>query len=170
VGTPYIDIKGDGVFALFNSNQVNKALASAILFKTFIQEEFSPRIKSKHDLDIGSHCGIDQKTLLVKRFGLKRAGLRTDRQNEVWAGKPVNMAAKLASLSEKNEILVSKRFWKNINHENLLKSCGCPNGVTDLWKSFQTNSDKFDFDTYYKLESNWCKDHGKDYCNEVLNS
>src|SRR5690606_29953848 len=109
IETPYIDVKGDGVFALFNSNQVNKAIAGAVLFKTFIREEFSPRIKSKYDLNVGCHCGIDQKTLLVKRFGLKRTGGRTDRQNEVWAGKAVNMAAKLASLSQENEILASDR-------------------------------------------------------------
>src|SRR5262249_43701313 len=32
--TPYIDVQGDGVFGLFNSDQVYRALAAAVTFKT----------------------------------------------------------------------------------------------------------------------------------------
>src|SRR5438105_2673222 len=32
---PYIDVRGDGVFALFNQGQVYRALAAAVSFKTF---------------------------------------------------------------------------------------------------------------------------------------
>jgi class 3 adenylate cyclase len=100
---PYIDVRGDGVFALFNSDQPYRALAAAVTFKTFAREEFTPRIKEKTEQAVGSHLGIDQKTVLVRKLGLKRHAERTDRQNEVWAGKPVNMAAKLASISEDND-------------------------------------------------------------------
>jgi len=31
----YVDIKGDGVFALFNANQIHRSLAAAVSFKTF---------------------------------------------------------------------------------------------------------------------------------------
>ena len=31
----YIDVKGDGVFALFNGDQPYRALAAAVTFKTF---------------------------------------------------------------------------------------------------------------------------------------
>lgn len=37
-GASYIDIKGDGVFALFNSNEVHAAFASAVTFKTFLNQ------------------------------------------------------------------------------------------------------------------------------------
>ena len=46
-GASYIDIKGDGVFALFNANEVNKAIVSAVTFKTFIKEEFTTKISNK---------------------------------------------------------------------------------------------------------------------------
>jgi class 3 adenylate cyclase len=103
-----------GVFALFNSNQPYRALAAAITFKTFACSEFTPRIRKKTKQDVGSYLGIDQKMVLVRKLGLKRHADRTDRRNEVWAGKPVNMAAKLASISEDNQLLVSDRFFKHI--------------------------------------------------------
>jgi hypothetical protein len=43
-------------------------------------------------------------------------------------GNSVNMAANLSSVSEDNELLVSERFFKNIQHELVLKSCGCSGG------------------------------------------
>jgi hypothetical protein len=83
----YIDVKGDGVFALFNGNQPYRALAAAVTFKTFAKEEFVPRIKDVTGLTVGCHIGIDEKLVLVRKLGLKRYAERSDRQNEVWAGK-----------------------------------------------------------------------------------
>lgn len=37
---PYIDVRGDGVFALFNQNQVHRAFAAAVTFKTFADTVF----------------------------------------------------------------------------------------------------------------------------------
>ena len=106
---PYIDVRGDGVFALFNQKQVYRALAAAVTFKTFVERLFTPMIQKRTGLDIGGHIGIDQKTVLVRKLGLRRFGQRTDRQNEVWAGKPVNMASKSASLAGAGELLISDR-------------------------------------------------------------
>ena len=105
---PYIDVKGDGVFSLFNYNQIYRALAAAVTIKTFVEEEFIPRVENigqEDEKNIGAHIGIDRNTLLVRKFGLKKNDDRDDRQNEVWAGKTVNMAAKLASLSKSGELL-----------------------------------------------------------------
>lgn len=65
------------------------------------------------NLDIGCHLEIDRKNCIVRKVGFKKYDDRTDRQNEVWAGKPVNMAAKLASKSNHSELLVSYRYFKN---------------------------------------------------------
>lgn len=167
---PYIDVRGDGVFALFNSNQVYRAFVSAVSFKTFADLEFVPRIKQLTSIDIGCHVGIDQKTVLVRKMGLKKKNGRSDRQNEVWAGKPVNMAAKLASLSKHNQLLVSDRYYNNLSDNKARTSCGCPGGVpVDLWKPMDVNANKmFDFDIAYSLESNWCTVHGKKYFDELL--
>ncbi len=167
---PYIDVRGDGVFALFNSNQPYRAFASAVTFKTFVKEEFVDRIKADTGVQLGVHIGIDQKTVLVKKLGMRRFAKRTDRQNEVWAGKPVNMAAKLASLTSDGEMLVSGRYFQKIPHEKTRQSCGCPNGVkVTLWSERAlTNDSRFDFEKAFSLTSNWCGTHGAQYCEDIL--
>ena len=65
---------------------------------------------------------------LVRKLGLKIVDGRADRQNEVWAGKPINMAAKLARLSRGGIILVSDRFHEQLTGERALMSCGCVGG------------------------------------------
>lgn len=168
--SPYIDVRGDGALALFDSNQPHRALAAAVTFRTFSKEEFIPLVKDKTGLDIGCHVGIDVRTVLVRKIGFKRYRGRSDRQNEVWAGRPVNMAAKLASESGDNELLASDRFYRKLSSRYGLKSCGCPNDeVVDLWKKKNVdNDDRFDFDTAYTLGSIWCKTHGQDFCSQLL--
>lgn len=170
----YIDVKGDGVFALFNGNQPYRALASAITFKTFSREEFVPKIKIATGLTVGCHIGLDQKLVLVRKLGLKRYSDRSDRQNEVWAGKPVNMAAKLAAKTADGELLVSERFYANVSDDHARYSCGCQNGKptgtkSSLWEAIDISGDgKFDFNTAYRLKSYWCSLHGNQYCEKLL--
>jgi len=167
--SPYIDVRGDGVFALFNKNQPYRALAAAVTFKTFAKEVFVPTVNDSTECDIGSHMGIDQKTVLVRRMGLRRASGRTDRQNEVWAGKPVSMAAKLGSLTADSELLISDRYFKNLKDSLATKSCGCPSGKqVDLWEEVDVSEDdRLDFDRAYVLKSVWCGTHGKEYCEAI---
>jgi len=171
---PYIDVKGDGVFALFDGNQPYRALAAAVTFKTFSKEEFVQKVKEATGLTVGCHIGVDQKLVLVKKLGLKRYADRTDRQNEVWAGKPVNMAAKLASQTVDGDLLVSERFYANITDGHARYSCGCQNGQptetrTLLWSTVDLSGDnKFDFGTAHCLKSYWCPRHGNEYCEKLL--
>jgi len=167
---PYIDVRGDGVFALFNQDQIYLAFAAAITFKTFADDIFVPRLEEVTGVELGAHIGIDQKTVLVRRIGLKRHDDRTDRQNEVWAGKPVNMSSKLAAMGEAGELLVSDRYFKRITDERVRKSCGCPdNKKVDLWTPIDVTDDpKFDFDTAYCLKTCWCETHGEEYCNAIM--
>lgn len=166
----YIDIKGDGVFALFNEDEPYRAVCAAVAFKSFANDTFVKKVKAKTGLDVGTHLGIDQKDVLVRKLGLKRHKDRTDRQNEVWAGKPVNMAAKLASLSDTNELLISERFYKNLKDKKIIESCGCPNGeVSNLWSEVDVSKNGiFDFKKAYKLRSNWCVKHGADYIKDLM--
>jgi class 3 adenylate cyclase len=167
---PYIDVRGDGVFALFNQDQVYRAFAAAVTFKTFADDIFVPKLQEVTGVELGAHIGIDQMMVLVRRIGLKRYDDRTDRQNEVWAGKPVNMSSKLAGMAGAGELLVSDRYFRHINHELVRKTCGCPeNQKTDLWTSVDVkNVPTFDFDTAYRLGSCWCETHGEGYCNAIL--
>ncbi len=168
---PYIDVRGDGVFALFNSNQVYRAFVSAISFKTFAQLEFVARLEQLTSSKVGCHIGIDQKTVLVRKVGLTRKNGRSDRQNEVWAGKPVNMASKLASMGESNQLFVSDRYFQNLTDDKARISCGCPDGIKkNLWQDVDVSSKNlFDFSKGYFIESNWCSTHGKEYFEALLN-
>jgi len=168
--SPYIDVRGDGVFALFDSDQPYRALAAAVSFKTFAAEEFVQRVLDTADEEVGCHAGIDQKTVLVRKIGFKRYRNRTDRQNEVWAGRPVNMAARLAGLTNDKELLVSDRFFNSITDEHATHSCGCPTGdKAYLWKEVDVSDEEtFDFDTAHLLESHWCAEHGAEYCSTML--
>ena len=171
--SPYIDVRGDGVFALFDSNRSHTALASVVSFKTFVAKEFTPRVKEATGGEvINGHYGIDCRTVLVRKMGLKIVDGRTDRQNEVWAGKPVNMAAKLASRSEDNKIWVSDRFHKKLTGDRALNSCGCGGEGgqrAGLWTKVDvSDDDRFDFANAFVLGSNWCETHGKEYLRDIV--
>jgi class 3 adenylate cyclase len=168
--SPYVDIRGDGAFALFDSSQPYRALAAAVTFKTFSAEEFVPKILADTGVPVGCHLGIDQKTVLVRKLGFKRYRGRSDKQNEVWAGKPVNMAAKLASLTSDGELLVSDRFYQNFTDEHATLSCGCPHGnKMPLWEEVDLSQDeRFDFERAFCLRSKWCRNHGKEFCEALL--
>ena len=167
---PYIDVRGDGCFALFNSDQVYRALAAAVSFKTFAKEEFKGRIEEATGVEVGCHIGIDRKTVLVRRIGLRMVEGRTDRQNEVWAGRPVNMASKLAAKTNDGELLISDRFYSQLKDEHAKYSCGCPNGKKILlWAQISVKDDlKYDFDNAHRLDSQWCVTHGSEYCEALL--
>lgn len=175
-GAPYVDVRGDGVFALFDGDQPNTALASAVTFKTFVENEFVPEIarRTNGKIESGVHIGIDCKTVLVKRVGLPRRNDRSDRQNEVWAGKPVNMASKLCNQCPAGSILVSDRYFELLRDEKVLISCGCDGSgesadEVDLWTRHEVAEDSpFDFSSYYELKSKWCKVHGEEYCNAIV--
>jgi len=163
----YIDIKGDGIFGLFNFNEPHRALAAAVTIQTFLNDIFLPKVEKR---GVGYHIGIDVRDVLVRKVGLKFYNDRTDRQNEVWAGKPINMAAKLSSLSD-NDILVSEKYFKKIMHcKEAIYSCGCPyDKVEDLWEIIDVSFCEFlDFDTSYRLKSSWCNSHGLEFCKRIL--
>lgn len=170
-GASYIDIRGDGVFGLFNKNKVHSALASAVTMKTFAHQTFIPKVQAKKaDFDTGIHIGVDQRTLLASKIGLNKTKDKTDMFNEVWAGKAVNFASKIAGFSNDNEILVSEKFYNNIKCRKALMSCECGEEIK-LWKEIDTSlENKVPMDTLYKLESQWCKIHGADYLQEIIES
>ena len=178
LGAGYIDIKGDGVFALFNSNQVHRALVAAVSFKTFAREDFMALVNRKLSgaVEVGFHMGIDQKTVLVKQLGIRDADGRDRRKNEVWAGKPINMAVKLASRSTDDELLISERFYNNLSKNDYVqKTCGCVMGshdqsaITNIWTPHDVSEENmFDFDTAYSMKNCWCVTHGKEWADGIL--
>lgn len=177
-GAGYIDIKGDGVFALFNRGEEHRAFAAAMSFKTFVGTTFLPLVHQKLNkvVSIGCHMGIDQKVVLVKKLGMKDAEGRYSRKNEVWAGKPINMASKLAALSTDLELLVSERFYQNLSKDPLVQqSCGCTEGIgstgesQSVWEEREKPQDSpFDFEKMYSIKTHWCVTHGKEWCEKIM--
>ncbi|MEQ3530600.1 adenylate/guanylate cyclase domain-containing protein [Pseudoalteromonas sp. XMcav11-Q] len=172
LGAAYIDIKGDGVFALFNKNQVHTALAAAVTFKTFTTSVFIPKIQAKKaDFDTGSHIGIHQGPILVSKIGLRKSkDHATDMFNEVWAGKTVNFTSKLASYSDNNDIIASPKFYNNIKCYQALYACECSDPV-ELWEEVDTSLEKkVPMDVVWRLQSEWCKKHGRDYLQTIVDA
>lgn len=173
LGSSYIDVKGDGVFMLFNESLPYTALAAAVSCKSFANGSFRSKVKSKRDKELGSHIGIDQKDVLVKKVGIEpHGGGDSHLRNEVWAGRPVNMSAKLAGFAGNNELIASDRFYSRLTDRHATHSCGCNSLSSDsewLWSEVMLDSEtQFDFDKAYRLISDWCRTHGREYCQALL--
>ena len=184
-GARYIDIQGDGVFGLFSGKDATfSAAACAITMKTHMERVVEPRFRkdasTKQGLKVG--IGVDQGTLLVRRLGLRNTG-----QNEVWAGRPVNAAAKLSSVAGNNQVVVSARVFlaytkaSQTRQRALLWSCGCSDGkpkgglglpagqTTHLWNKVAVPKNLgLDFNSAHSLQTMWCGKHGPEFCEAVV--
>ena len=180
----YVDIQGDAIFGLFSEGDEFLAAASAITMRTLVEQEVATRFEkdTSTDWELTAGVGIDRGTLLVRRLGL-----RGTKQNEVWAGKPVNMAAKLSSVAGSNQVVVSDRVFSQYQQASkwrrrvLIWSCGCEGDnegkgldageseTTNLWTEDQVSEDLgTDFDTIHRLDSRWCKIHGAEFCESLV--
>jgi len=175
-GATYVDIKGDGVFALFNANQIHRSLAAAVSFKTFVETVFNERVKKLSDVETGVHIGIHQSNLLVSKVGLRKDERRADMHNEVWAGDAVNFSSKLAGLCKNNEICISSHFHGKLTHESAKITCKCSNSFfsfsdkrVDLWEEIDlTHDPKIPLSRAFKTEFPWCSKHGRETSTALL--
>jgi len=170
LGASYIDIKGDGVFGLFDKDQAHRALAAAVSFNTFADRVFNRKVVQtvKNDVETGSKIGIHQSSLLVSKIGLRKDPRRLDKHNEVWVGNAVNYASKLSSLSARGEIHVSTDFFYNLEKEQTQRSCSCGDGFLgfnadnrDLWKFVDlSENDQVPLASACKTKYIFCSKHG----------
>jgi len=171
-GAKYIDIQGDGAFGLFDGPAARyPALCAAVTFKIFSKKWIEGWVKAKtgDTAEIGAGFGMDEHTVMVKRIGMRGE----ERQNEVWAGKPINVAVKLATLAKANQLLASDRLYEAFKSDLIYLSCGCKEGVytgqkVPLWEPLSLENQELGFDTAYVLTSNWCPTHGDEYCSGIL--
>ena len=181
----YVDIHGDGIFGLFGGQASQfRAAACAITMKTLVAQQVADKFDQDTSTDwkLTAGIGIDRGTLLVRRLGL-----RGTKQNEVWAGKPLNMAAKLSSVADSNQLAVSDRVFDAYNRASQLRrraliwSCGCEgdtqggglallSGETPkLWDKLPAPENMgLDFESFYRLKSQWCAIHGSEFCEAVV--
>ena len=180
----YVDIQGDAVFGLFSEGSEFLAAASAITMRTLVEQEVATRFDydTSGDWELTAGIGIDRGTLLVRRLGL-----RGTKQNEVWAGKPVNSAAKLSSVAEPDQVVISERVFSQYRQSSklrqrvIIRSCGCDGDsegagldakedeTSNLWTEDQVSEDLgLDFETIHRLNSQWCKIHGAEFCEALV--
>ena len=188
VSASYIDIKGDGLFGIYEGEKaVFKAFVAAVTFKTFFEKHIKNKFKSG-DLILKCKVSLNKDKILVKKIGG-----RGD-YNEVWAGELVNNAYKIASLNKKiyeqdselqqvqkedfkDLIIVSEDIYKKLSEKKdyAILSCGHrSNGnwtgeKVNLWKSFIDISDDSQYsETVNYLSAIWCDECGDKYLSEIL--
>lgn len=182
----YIDIHGDGIFGLFSGeDSAFTAIACGVTMKTVIEKQVAVRFRDTVSTawTLNAGIGIDCGTVMVRRLGL-----RGEKYNEVWAGKPVNIAAKLSGLAGDNELVVPNYVHRTYDSASRLRrrvlsrTCGCRDGrigdgvyapdkqTSLLWTYVKNEGGSLDFMTRYILESKWCDIHGAEFCQILLDN
>ena len=181
----YVDVQGDGLFGLFSGKGSRfLAAACAITMKTQVETVVAQRFHKdvSADWDLRAGIGVARGKLLVRQLGLTGTGM-----NEVWAGTPVNIAAKLSGVAGPNEVAVSERVFADyqqsakIRRRVLLWSCGCdghnrgrgldlPAEQSEyLWQSDPAPTNLgLDFDHVHRLRRPWCPTHGAEFCEALV--
>ncbi len=168
-GAAYIDIKGDGAFALYDDRVgVIRAVLAATTFRKYFESSVSERVKEKTNgkVSIGFRAGLTYGSVIFKRIGL-----RGEKKNEVWTNSTVNNCVKLTGKASENRLLASiEAFHKLCGHEALVKSCGCGSGGThtDLWDEKHVDLEDIGIPSALELRSTWCDRCGEDYINRVI--
>lgn len=170
----FVDIQGDGFFALFHGERANeRALCAAISLKTFSERHLVPLIKQHMGAGVpetGFKAGLAAGTLAVKRVGAPR---RTS--EPVWAGKPVNWAYKCAQQADIHELVVTEKVWNHLKDNDYVRwSCGCsgsgtPSTVSMLWTGKTVPALMTHGTNCWVLRQRWCDEHGDPFCQAILN-
>jgi class 3 adenylate cyclase len=168
----FIQIQGDGAFALFwGDMRYERAMCGGITIKTFSQELVS-RLEKKWPTiaETGFKVGIASGRVLVKRIGTPR---NPAEQEPIWAGKPVNYAAKSAQSADRHELIVTGSVWDKVEANDYLAiSCGCGTGKpsTGIWSD--VTIERLPEDDPERegrcLTAAWCETHGAEYCTAVM--
>ena len=181
----YVDVQGDAVFGLFSGKGSRfQAAAAAITMKTQVDTSVADMFRqyASSQWEMAAGIGVDRGKLLVRQLGIRGTGM-----NEVWAGTPVNTAAKLSSVAEPNEVVVSERVFADyensakIRRRALLRGCGCRGNVRGRGLDLATNEAErlwkqdsvpdtlgLDFDHIYRLPKSWCPTHGAEFCEAII--
>jgi hypothetical protein len=176
----YIDIKGDGVFGIYQGDEgIKKAFIASVTFRTFFENYIKPKFKSEFDIDLNCKAAICRDKILVKRIGTRK------HSNEVWAGRLVNNTYKLMKLSDRiregnpsisaSILVVSDEIYSYLethHYDHAVMSCGCgADGTpTKLWSQIDTTEEEeiLGNKAHYMYHI-WCSNCGNEYLLEILN-
>jgi class 3 adenylate cyclase len=168
----FIQIQGDGVFAIFWGDlRYERAMCSGITIKTF-SLQLVDRLESKWPElpETGYKVGVASNRVLVKKVGTPR---NPAQQEPIWAGKPVNFATKCAQSADRHELVVTGSLWDWIEKNDYLAlSCPCGGGPSaNIWsdKEIEKLPEGEPERQGRMLSAAWCKVHGKEFCDAVMN-
>lgn len=171
----FIQIQGDGAFGLFwGDRAIERALCAGITVKTFSEKVLQPKLESRWPEApmTGFKVGIASGRVLVKNIGTPR---NANEQEPVWAGKPVNHAAKAAQQADRNEMIITGSVWIAIeNNDYLTVSCGHAEDVvgepSTLWADVEIEKLGHDEDDAAGrlLASCWCDECGEKFMAAIL--
>lgn len=171
----FIQVQGDGVFGLFwGERPVERGLCAGITAKTFSRDSLEPRLEARWPdaPETGFKVGIAQGSVLVKKVGTPR---NPNEQEPIWAGKPVNYAAKAAQQADRGELIVTGGVWLAIEgNDYLTVSCGHGTDENDdlsvLWTDVEIEKLTHDSDDAAGrlLKACWCDECGPAYVKAIL--
>lgn len=163
----FLDIQGDGFFALFDDEmRYERALCAAITIKSFSEQVFVPQVKKKFPelvSETGLKVGMAAGILVAKNVGIRGT------KEPVWAGKPVNWAHKAAQSATAHELVVTSGVYKHFeNNDFVTHSCDCDT-PGPLWSDHDVKTLPETDVSCRRLGSQWCTTCGDDYCEAILN-
>jgi class 3 adenylate cyclase len=169
----FIQIQGDGAFALFwGEKRYERAMCAGITVQTFSEDLVKQLERKWDDLpETGFKVGVASGRVLTKRIGTPR---NPAQQEPVWAGKPVNYAAKAAQSADRNQLIVTGTVWDQIQGNDYLAiSCGCGASRTPslgIWDDVVIERlPESDPERQGRLlHAAWCSTHGAEFCAAVL--
>lgn len=165
----FIDIQGDGGFGLFWGDRAyERALCAAVTIRTFSEDLVERLNKRWPDApETGYKVGIHAARTLVKSIGTRRV---ISEQEAVWAGRPVNYAAKCAQAADRHQVIVTQRVWEKFkNNDFIAFSCDCHDGPTaKLWADTKVDRLPEEDQEAVVLHAGWCKTCGPSFCDAIL--
>lgn len=174
LGADFIAIQGDGAFGLFwGERPVERAMCAAITVRTFSEWHLTSRLEAKwpDGPKTGFKVGVASGRVLVKLVGTLRT---PDQQEPVWAGKPVNYAAKCAQQVDRHQVLITGPVWEAIKGIDFLAfTCGCSGSVPgtpddSLWIEQRVEKLPDDEPAGRLLKAAWCQTHGEPFMAAIL--
>jgi class 3 adenylate cyclase len=133
----FIAIQGDGLFAIFSGDmRYERAFVAGMTMLTFVQSKLIPALQGRltEVPPTGLKIGIASGPVFVKRVGIRA------RSEPIWAGRPVNWAAKCAQKAEAGQMVVAQDVFARFEKNPLIRTnCRCHNyffglgGRTSPW-------------------------------------
>lgn len=168
-GADFIDIQGDGGFGLFwGGRSYERALCAAVTIRTFSEDAVS-QLKGKWPNlpETGFKVGIHAARTLVKSLGTRR---NIAEQEAVWAGKPVNYAAKCAQSAAAHQVVITQSVWERYrNNDYIAFSCDCGTGpAAGLWSDTVVPTLPENEQNAVVLNVPWCAECGPSFCAAIL--